>query len=303
MASLSSSTSKVDGVKVLPQLEGTGADGPSPYIGALIAASRVIKEKHDYDEQNEQENSLSNMLSKNDPNPYFILPFEKSANSSNNQGNNNAWSDYKASPFTLNQRRQFHGWPHEIQQQLKHVKRKPSSGLFPEINCAWITLDNRLYLWNYESNLPLTRYDKLDHIIVSVGLVQPRRGVFKEFVQYILVIATTVEIVLVGVAFEESDLHKRIQLKPTKFLVSADNIFVLKIVGTATGTYIHIYIYDIYISDYSYIHITDNELCVRTRSMSTKNDANVKYTSIFQHPPNQLALMSSTKCKLNWAGR
>ena len=98
-------------------------------------------------------------------------------------------------------------------------------------------MDNRLYLWNYERNTPLTRYDKLDHIIVSVGLVRPRRGVFKEFIQYLLVIATTVEIILVGVAFEDNDVQKRIQLKPTTFFVSADNIFVLKIVGSATGTY------------------------------------------------------------------
>lgn len=235
MASFPSNVLNNNDVKPLPHLEATGASGPGANVSALVAASQVIDQKHLDDEQSEQEKSLSNLLSKQDSSPYFVLPFEKSANSNNSQINGQAWSSYKASPFALNERRKFDAWPHEIQQQLHYVKRKPSCGLFPEINCAWITLDNRLYLWNYESNLPLTRYDKLDHIIVSVGLVRPRRGVFKEFVKYILVIATTVEIVLVGVAFEENDLQKRIQLKPTTFFVSADNIFVLKIIGTAIG--------------------------------------------------------------------
>ena len=236
MASIAAS-SKSEDIKPLPHLEATGASGPSANVGALVAAAQVVAQKHLEDERSEQENALSNLLNTKDTNPYYVLPYERNANSNVNRINSQAWSSYKASPFTVNESRKFDGWPHEIQQQLHQVKRKPSCGLFPEINCAWITLDNRLYLWNYERNTPLTRYDKLDHIIVSVGLVRPRRGVFKEFIQYLLVIATTVEIILVGVAFEDNDVQKRIQLKPTTFFVSADNIFVLKIVGSATGTY------------------------------------------------------------------
>lgn len=52
-------------------------------------------------------------------------------------------------------------------------------GLLPEIRRAWVTVDNQLYLWNYETG-DVCLYDALDQVIVAVGLVAPRPGVFRE---------------------------------------------------------------------------------------------------------------------------
>lgn len=52
-------------------------------------------------------------------------------------------------------------------------------GLLPEINRAWVSIDTQLYLWNYETGGDIVSYDGLDQIVVSVGLVPPRPGVFQ----------------------------------------------------------------------------------------------------------------------------
>ena len=37
-------------------------------------------------------------------------------------------------------------------------------GLFPEINRAWITIDNRIFLWNYLNGSDVVVYDGLDQV-------------------------------------------------------------------------------------------------------------------------------------------
>jgi nuclear pore complex protein Nup155 len=47
-------------------------------------------------------------------------------------------------------------------------------------------------------------FDGLGETIVSVGLAKPKPGVFQNFVQYLLVLTTTVEIVILGVTFSST---------------------------------------------------------------------------------------------------
>jgi nuclear pore complex protein Nup155 len=44
-------------------------------------------------------------------------------------------------------------------------------------------------------------FDGLGEIIVSVGLVKPKAGVFHNFVKHLLILTTTIEIVVLGVTF------------------------------------------------------------------------------------------------------
>lgn len=51
-------------------------------------------------------------------------------------------------------------------------------GLMPEINRAWITIDQRLFLWNYNSDheADFHSFDEMQQVIVAVGLVPPAKG-------------------------------------------------------------------------------------------------------------------------------
>lgn len=85
-------------------------------------------------------------------------------------------------------------------------------------------------------------YDGLSHLIVSVGLVTPKPGVFITDVKYLLVITTTIEIVILGVTFDEtvkpistaSSISHEMQLmnKPI-FILNTDNVAITTIAGTA----------------------------------------------------------------------
>lgn len=110
-------------------------------------------------------------------------------------------------------------------------------------------------------------YDGLDQVILSVGLVRPREGVFVEEVKWLLVLTTPVEIIVLAVTFEDVEssallenggfgyydaqsssswrkspssasgdsLQGDLKLNPTKFAVPTDNVNMLKVVGTNNG--------------------------------------------------------------------
>ena len=55
----------------------------------------------------------------------------------------------------------------------------------------------------------------LNEVITCVALVEPKEGVFKEHIRYVLVITTPMEIVLVGISFEGGDPRGDIVLHGT----------------------------------------------------------------------------------------
>jgi nuclear pore complex protein Nup155 len=104
-------------------------------------------------------------------------------------------------------------------------------GLFSEINHAWITIDNALYLWDYtHPNPELVGFEDQANTITAVKLATPRKGVFVAAVRYILVVATTVEIVLIGVSAADPG---GITLYQTSMSVSIRGLDVSVIQGSA----------------------------------------------------------------------
>jgi nuclear pore complex protein Nup155 len=62
-------------------------------------------------------------------------------------------------------------------------------GIFPEINRVWMTIDNRLYLWNYEMEGGdlINTFEDPDQIIVNVSLVKPIPGVFLDQIEVMVI--------------------------------------------------------------------------------------------------------------------
>jgi len=86
--------------------------------------------------------------------------------------------------------------------QINNSKFSTKMGLFADLNHAWVSIDNALYLWDYTHPSPeLIAFEQQQtHNITAVQLVTPRPGVFLPTVNRLLVIATTVELILVGLA-------------------------------------------------------------------------------------------------------
>jgi nuclear pore complex protein Nup155 len=49
-------------------------------------------------------------------------------------------------------------------------------GLFAEIKQAWITVDNRLYLWDYQTQSNFQGFEGQSNTITCVRLLKPKSG-------------------------------------------------------------------------------------------------------------------------------
>ena len=143
--------------------------------------------------------------------------------------------------------RNFYPIPRAIKAQIWAEGTFTSfSGILPEIQKAWITKDNVLYLWDYsnghDSDDAYKVYEGINEVIYSVTAVCPKADPFPLSVAYILVVITPVEIVLLAVM---KDDHKSManrdgvfQLKSiarTHYATSTDNLTFLAIAGSSTG--------------------------------------------------------------------
>ncbi|KAJ9533501.1 hypothetical protein QJQ45_026553, partial [Haematococcus lacustris] len=90
--------------------------------------------------------------------------------------------------------------PAMIQEKYRTCQTMCFCGVFPQINRAWASIDNSLFLWRYDrsGDVPV-EYGGEEQAICAVGLARPRPGVFLAAIQHVIVLCTTTEVVLLGV--------------------------------------------------------------------------------------------------------
>ncbi|KAL8662879.1 MAG: hypothetical protein Q9202_004301 [Teloschistes flavicans] len=99
------------------------------------------------------------------------------------------------------QKVKMHTIPDRIFEQYNRAQVSTIMGLLADFNHAWVAIDNALYLWDYtHPNPDLVSFEEQPHTITAVRLVVPRPGVFVPSVVRILVVATTAEMILVGMS-------------------------------------------------------------------------------------------------------
>ncbi|PGG98028.1 hypothetical protein AJ80_09597 [Polytolypa hystricis UAMH7299] len=95
--------------------------------------------------------------------------------------------------------------PDQIFEQYNRAQVSTSMGLFAELSHAWVTIDNALYLWDYtHPNPQLVGFEGQSNSINTIKLARPRPGVFLPSITHVLVIATTAEVMLLGLSYEVS---------------------------------------------------------------------------------------------------
>ncbi|KAJ1945809.1 hypothetical protein GGF37_001512, partial [Kickxella alabastrina] len=126
--------------------------------------------------------------------------------------------------------------PDALFEQYDLLECRCFMGLFPEIQRAWITVDHRLFLWNYQDETDFYSFEDQDQIIVSVALVRPRKGVFVDTIEHVLVVATPLEVFLLGVGYSAAGSKGgSVTLYATQISVPADGVAMTSIMGTADG--------------------------------------------------------------------
>ncbi|KAJ2521560.1 hypothetical protein H4217_001316 [Coemansia sp. RSA 1939] len=134
--------------------------------------------------------------------------------------------------------------PDALFEQYDLLECRCFMGLFPEIKRAWITVDHRLFLWNYEDESDFYSFEDQEQIIVSVALVRPRPGVFVDTVKYVLAVATPLEVFLLGVGYDAGSSRAggrlvggggSVTLYATQISVPADGVAMTSIAGSDDG--------------------------------------------------------------------
>ncbi|KAI0494950.1 hypothetical protein KFK09_025096 [Dendrobium nobile] len=103
-------------------------------------------------------------------------------------------------------------------------------GIFPEIRRAWASVDNSLFLWRFDKrDGQCTEYSGEEQSICAAGLARVKPGIFIEAIQYILVVATPVELLLIGVccavSADGTDPYAEISLQPLpEYTIPSDGV-------------------------------------------------------------------------------
>ncbi|KAL2022892.1 hypothetical protein VTK56DRAFT_4423 [Thermocarpiscus australiensis] len=145
------------------------------------------------------------------------------------QYSDSSWAPFhKVNSYTI---------PDKVFEHLNRGEVFTKIGLFPSINYAWASIDSSLFLWDYtRPNPELIGFEDANHTITAVALVPPKPKVFVDTITHILVVATTSEIVLLGVsAIPTPSGSRTVSLYQTKMVVHRGGSDVSHIVGTATG--------------------------------------------------------------------
>lgn len=122
--------------------------------------------------------------------------------------------------------------PQALLDCLAYAQYKVYTGLFPDLHRAYLTVDSKLFLWNYNEKDDFLVYDELEDVIVAVAMAKPKKDVFVDSVKHILVIATIVEIVILALIVDEDGV---MSIGPTNFHIPSDNVTMQCIASTSNG--------------------------------------------------------------------
>ncbi|XP_074992246.1 nuclear pore complex protein Nup155-like isoform X2 [Calonectris borealis] len=135
--------------------------------------------------------------------------------------------------------------PPELVEQFGHMQCNCMMGVFSEISRAWLTIDSDIFMWNYEDGGDLAYFDGLSETILAVGLVKPRGGIFQPHVRHLLVLATPVDILILGLSCANiqagtgslnDNMSGGMQLLPDPlYSLPTGNTYILAITSTDNG--------------------------------------------------------------------
>ncbi|KAI6047699.1 nucleoporin [Pisolithus marmoratus] len=131
--------------------------------------------------------------------------------------------DYRV-PF---QKRRLVGIPEALFQYYNTTNVTSHMGLLPEIERVWISIDHKLFLWDYIEGQDISSFVDQPDVITSVAVTKPKPGVFVDEITSVMVICTPVSILLVGLSAASivgpnNRGRKEIKMYATDMSISSD---------------------------------------------------------------------------------
>ncbi|KAF9244625.1 nucleoporin [Melanogaster broomeanus] len=143
--------------------------------------------------------------------------------------------DYRV-PF---QKRRLVGIPDALFQYYNTTSVTSHMGLIPEIERVWISIDHKLFLWDYIEGQEISSFVDQPDVITHVAVVSPRPGVFVDEITSVMVICTPVSVLLIGLSMSSvlgsnNRPHKEIKMYATDMSLATD-VEMTSVAGTRDG--------------------------------------------------------------------
>ncbi|KAF9015084.1 nucleoporin [Cyathus striatus] len=134
------------------------------------------------------------------------------------------------------QKRRFVGIPDGLFQYYDSASVTSNMGIMPQIERVWITIDHKLFLWDYNDGHEISSFVDQPDVITHVALVKPKSGLFIDEISSLLVICTPVSVLLIGLStsLRPGSISKEIKLYATDLAIPSD-VEMTSVVGTADG--------------------------------------------------------------------
>ncbi|KAJ4486039.1 nucleoporin, partial [Lentinula aciculospora] len=137
------------------------------------------------------------------------------------------------------QKRKLIGIPEALFQYYSSASVNSHMGLLPEIERVWISIDHKLFLWDYNDSQEISSFVDQPYVITHVGLVKPKKGLFIEEISHLLVICTPVSVLLIALAFStvpgtSTRMRKEVKLYATDLTISTE-VEMTSVAGTSDG--------------------------------------------------------------------
>ena len=213
------------------QTGGTVTKSATRTLDPIARASKMV---NDILDQEEMYPELDTYLGrKYTPRPRSLSCAHKSRSIEGISSDYDVSTDAAWAPF---QKIKMYPIPDKIFEQYNHSQLRTMMGLFAEFNHAWVTIDNACYLWDYtHPNPDLVGFEEQPNSITAVSLVTPRPGVFVASITRLLVVATTVDLILVGLSSDSVPTGgRKVSLYQTRMSIPVRGMDVNLIEGSGT---------------------------------------------------------------------
>ncbi|EEB91302.1 hypothetical protein MPER_10359, partial [Moniliophthora perniciosa FA553] len=137
------------------------------------------------------------------------------------------------------QKRKLVGIPEGLFQYYNSTSVNSHMGLIPEIERAWISIDHKLFLWDYNEGQEISSFVDQPYVITHVAVVKPKKGLFIDEISHLLVICTPMSVLLIALSLSPasgsgSRSRKDVNLYATDLTISTE-VEMTSVIGTPEG--------------------------------------------------------------------
>ncbi|KAI0461469.1 hypothetical protein LJB42_000765 [Komagataella kurtzmanii] len=128
-------------------------------------------------------------------------------------------------PFSRFEKSSILNFPDRLFEEYNSTECITNMGIFQQIGKAWLTVDNKLIIFNFKSaTQDYFTIDEIRHSILTVKLIEPKPNVFVDSVNYLLLVSTPIDIYIFAV--EYNAIKDKLEIFNTGMSVSTQGLIV-----------------------------------------------------------------------------